>query len=195
MFRALGQRFNRWAILVRSSADSVWNRLFLRWLLIVGFSCLFLYWSWHIPSPGKTSAVLAVIAVVITFQAIGGLEKFTWMMVLFAFLFLELTAIDRDREKFEKDRHEARVEERQSFGEIGEGIERTLGQLRSTSIPSSFPSSSFSFAMETPLALQSFGFWIVAKSAGTAALERWYVRREKQVLAVQAVRILLSGAT
>ena len=119
----------RWAIYTRSFSESVWKNRLFGWILILGFSCLYLYWSWNIPSPGKAVGALAVVAAAMTFRGeISGLEKFFWMFALFAFLFMELRAIDRDRATYAHEQGEIRKQEAEQFRSIGSGLETSIAE-------------------------------------------------------------------
>jgi hypothetical protein len=116
-----------WGRKLRQGADVIWRHWLTGWVLIACSGLLYLFWAYNIPSPGKAVAALAVIAAVMTFRGeIGGLEKFFWMIILFAFLFMELRAIDRDRAIYAKEQEKARKEEATAFGTIGDGIKTAI---------------------------------------------------------------------
>src|SRR5258708_3564271 len=109
----------RWRIKVRSFVNDVWRNQVFGISAILLSATLCVYWSWRTPSPGKAVAAMAVAAAVMTFRGeIGGLEKFFWMVVLFAFLFLELRAIDRDRAIYASEQAEVRKAEHEAFQKI-----------------------------------------------------------------------------
>jgi hypothetical protein len=94
-------------------------------MLLAAFSSVYLYWRWNTPTPGKSVAMLAAAAAVITFRAeMKGGEKFLWSLLLIGFLVMEFTSIDKDHQQ------QAQVlkEERERFGEIGRGIDATIKQ-------------------------------------------------------------------
>src|ERR1700733_10989743 len=114
---------------IRVRADQFWKSS-VSGLVILGIAALvFGYWSWHIPSPGKAVPALAVLAAIMTFRAdVGGLEKFVWMGVLFAFLFLELRAINKDRKEFLQEQESARKEDHRAFQLIADEIKDNIKQ-------------------------------------------------------------------
>ncbi len=67
----------RWKIRVQDFAERVWGSPKFGLFIILFSSCLYLYWSYRVPSPGKAVAALAVAAAIMTFRGgIGGLESF-----------------------------------------------------------------------------------------------------------------------
>ena len=99
-------------------ADSLWNSGRTGVPLILLFAALFTFWQFYIPSPGKAVGALAVAAAIMTFRREPtGLEKFGWMTILFGFLFIEVRAIDKDRENNQRDQIEALKRQEQHFSE------------------------------------------------------------------------------
>jgi hypothetical protein len=106
----------RWKIQVQEFSEQIWRSSKFGLSVILAGSLLYLYWAFHIPSPGKAVAALAVAAAIMTFRGeIGGLEKFFWMAMLFVFLFMELRAIDHDRAIYSAEQVKARREEAAAF--------------------------------------------------------------------------------
>src|ERR1700674_4483680 len=84
---------------ISSDIESRWKRQQSGWELILCFICLLAFWHWDIPAPGKAVAALALAAAIMSFRTdLRGLEKFFWLSLLIAFLWLEFTAIDKDRD-------------------------------------------------------------------------------------------------
>jgi hypothetical protein len=109
----------RWAIRLRSIANDIWKSHYFGWALISCSGLGYLYWSSHVPSPGEAVAALAVLAAIMTFRGeIGGLEKFFWMLVLFAFLFMELRAIDKDRADYAREQGKIKAEKSKHFNAL-----------------------------------------------------------------------------
>jgi hypothetical protein len=107
----------------RLVAQSIWKNRWFGWVIIAVFALWYLWWCFHIPSPAKAATVLAVIAAIMAYRGEPeGFEKLFWTLVLFAFLLVELTAIDR-KEYAEKLAHDADVKKQDSqFTDIGTGI-------------------------------------------------------------------------
>ncbi len=96
--------------------DRIWRSSSFGWAVILATFGMFIWWTFSIPSPGKAVAALAVVAAVMSFRGeTSGLEKTTWMLVLCAFLFIEVRAIDRDREEAAKQQQAARKQEDDRF--------------------------------------------------------------------------------
>src|SRR5260370_34277428 len=103
-------------------------RLFSRYpgytLAVASFQFVFLvgsvYWIYKRPSPGQAVAVLGVAAVVMAIRA----ERFTlpekvaWIAVGFTLLYVEIRAIDRDREVHDREQAQIRSQEAQHFESI-----------------------------------------------------------------------------
>lgn len=121
--------YSPWAIRVRSMAQSIWKNRWFGWLMIGGFALWYAWWSYNIPSPAKAASVLAVIAAIMPFRGEPeGFEKFFWTIVLFAFLFMELRAIDHKEHVDEVQRQIARTQEAINFNAIGTGITAAINQ-------------------------------------------------------------------
>jgi hypothetical protein len=129
MYRQIELLGLRCVISLRSLADNMWRSRRFGLMLIFVAGVGYLYWSYHIPSPGKAVAALAVVAAVMTFRGeLSGLEKFFWTLVLFAFLFVELRAIDKDRATYASEQKEIRGKEAEQFNAIGEEIKLAIKQ-------------------------------------------------------------------
>src|SRR5580704_12256637 len=87
--------------------DAVWKSPAFGWILIpVGFA-LSAWWLFNVPSPGKAVAALGVAAAIMSLRPDAtGLERSAWMLVIFAFVFVESHAIDKDRADARKDADE-----------------------------------------------------------------------------------------
>jgi hypothetical protein len=81
-------------------ARRAWHKKPASIVLLYLFSALLWYWEWHIPSPGVGVAAMAVAASLMSLSGeMEGREKLAWTILLFAFLFLEITSINQDRLK------------------------------------------------------------------------------------------------
>ncbi len=110
-------------------AQSVWNNRWFGWVMIGAFSLWYAWWCFHIPSPAKAATVLAVIAAIMAYRGEPeGFEKLFWTLVLFAFLFVELRAIDHKDQLDEIARQSAQASEAKHFSDIGEGIKKQSRQ-------------------------------------------------------------------
>jgi hypothetical protein len=114
---------------VRMAAQSVWKNPWFGWLLILGFAIWYAWWALPIPSPAKAATVLGVIAAIMALRGDPeGYEKMFWIIVLFAFLFMEIKAIDHKEREDESLRQAQRAEESRQFQQIGDGIQKTINQ-------------------------------------------------------------------
>ena len=117
------------AVWLRTLAQSVWHHRWFGWVMIIGFSAWYTWWGYHIPSPAKAATLLAVIAAIMAYRGEPeGFEKLFWTIVLFAFLFMELSAIDHKEKIDEETRQESRIEEAKAFEKIGQGIQKSIDQ-------------------------------------------------------------------
>lgn len=97
--------------------------------MIGAFSLWYARWCYNLPSPAKAATVLAVIAAIMSYRGEPeGFEKMFWTLVLFAFLFVELRAIDHKDQFDELARQgQERIEEN-NFRLVGRGIETLLSR-------------------------------------------------------------------
>jgi hypothetical protein len=118
-----------WAVKFRVMAGRLWKNPWFGWFLIGAFASWYAWWCFQIPSPAKAATVLGFIAAVMVFRGEPeGFEKFFWTIVLFAFLLLEIRAIDHKDHLDELARQSAETRETKSFSEIGEGINKQSRQ-------------------------------------------------------------------
>jgi hypothetical protein len=83
---------------VPNKLDALWKSRTFGWLLILAAFFLFASWQFHVPTPGKAVAALAVAAAVMSLRPEAtGLERTAWVLVLCGFLYVELRTIDKDR--------------------------------------------------------------------------------------------------
>src|ERR1035438_875140 len=85
----------------------------------VGAAMWIYQWWFHLPPPGYSVGVLAVLAAVMSVHGeMPPFQKVFWLLLIAAFLFLEFRAIDWDRANI--DAHDAlvRMEERSQFREV-----------------------------------------------------------------------------
>ncbi len=100
----------------RNALDRIWEYKFTGVALMLPLAVLCAYWYWRVPGPGKAVGALAVASVIMGFRGqISGREKVAWTLVLFALLFVELRAIDHDRQKNDQEQAGARKEARKQF--------------------------------------------------------------------------------
>ena len=94
-----------------------------------GFAIWYLWWCYHIPLPTEAATVLAVIAAIMAYRGEPeGFEKMFWTIVLFAFLFLELHAIQH-KDAIDQQSNKAAQEGAEAhFRDIGKGITRAIEQ-------------------------------------------------------------------
>jgi hypothetical protein len=103
----------------RATAERFWKSRLVGFVLIIAAMLVVGYWHLHIPVPGKAVAALAVTAAVMTVRSeMSGIEKFLWMGVLFAFLFIEVRSIDKDRD----DNNNQQIEARRKLDENFSGV-------------------------------------------------------------------------
>lgn len=87
--------------------------------------CVFLYF--HLPAPGKAIGVLAVIATLMALRGeMGHREKSLWMLALFAFLFIEFRAINKDRTDHDNEVRAERKQFEANFKSIAEGLNTSI---------------------------------------------------------------------
>jgi hypothetical protein len=107
----------------RSEAEPSWHRKPLSVGALYVFIGFLAYWEIHVPSPGKAVTALAVAAAAMSIRGeMGGKEKVAWMLLLFAFLSLELTSIDTERRASEEMQSQIRWQEAEHFKKIGHDI-------------------------------------------------------------------------
>jgi len=127
-------KLDSWFFREASDAENVertvWHKKPLSVLLIYVSICVLMYWNWPSPTPlppGYAVTALAVAAAVMTVLGeMKGKEKLAWIGVLFAFLLLELNSITVERKAQEDIQKQARAEQLQHFGEIGNRIRESI---------------------------------------------------------------------
>jgi hypothetical protein len=84
--------------------EQVWKKKRFGYpLIIVSFS-VFLWFNWHIPPSGYAVVAMTVAAGVMAIRPeMGGWERSLWFVVLLCFAFIEIRAINRDRDRANKD--------------------------------------------------------------------------------------------
>ncbi len=130
MFPRLRLLISSWRTRQKTESEEMsWHRKPLSVLFLYLFILLLWVWEYNIPSPGKAATVLAVVAAVMTFRGdMRGGEKLAWTVLLFGFMYLEITSIDTERKANEYMRSVAMEQERKSFDSIGRGIQANLAQ-------------------------------------------------------------------
>lgn len=87
--------------------------------------CAFLYF--HLRAPGKAIGVLAVMATLMALRGeMGHREKSLWMLALFAFLFIEFRAINKDRTDHDLEVRAEREQFGANFKSIAEGLNTSI---------------------------------------------------------------------
>jgi hypothetical protein len=69
------------------------------------------YWHWKLPLPNKAVLCLAAIAALMVLAEMRPIHKALYVVLILALVMTENRAINDDREKFEKDRAKAEIEE------------------------------------------------------------------------------------
>jgi hypothetical protein len=74
----------------------------------------------NVPSPGKAIAILGAAAVLMAVRGelMGHPEKIIWMLLVFALLYIEIRAIDKDRTDNQNQQASMRTEETRNFDKI-----------------------------------------------------------------------------
>jgi hypothetical protein len=105
---------------IKEKQELFWKSRSTGAALIFGALILVAYWKFFsVPSPGKAVAALALAAAVMTLrQDLSGFEKLSWMVALFAFLYVEIRAIDQDRADSDRKLIQAKKDEDASFATI-----------------------------------------------------------------------------
>jgi hypothetical protein len=107
----------------REEANLLWHRKPLSVAALYIFVGFLAYWEIHIPAPGEAVTVLGVAAAAMSLRGeMQGKEKVAWMLLLFAFLSLELTSIRIDRRANEEMQAQSRWQEAEHFRKIGDDI-------------------------------------------------------------------------
>lgn len=104
-----------------------WHRKPLSVAALYGFTALLVYWEISIPTPGSAVAALGVAAAAMSLRGeMQGKEKVAWILLLFAFLSLELTSINIDHRAHEEMEAQVRWQEAQHFKKIGDDFNSGL---------------------------------------------------------------------
>jgi hypothetical protein len=118
-------------IAVHERLEALWDA---RWFGITATSIAALLGACFIvfiPVPGVSVAVLGVAAAMMSLRPKAtGVEKATWMLILAAFLVIEVLAIRKDRAESYRAQVEALREEREHFAEVGNGIKSVVTQAQ-----------------------------------------------------------------
>jgi hypothetical protein len=114
---------------LRKRLEDVWTHRWAGVTLTVVFTtiaaCL-LHW---LPAPGVSVAVMGLAAAVVSLRAKAtGTEKAVWMLLVTAFIVIEVGAIKKDRLLNEIAEAQRVEEQRQHFSEIGEGIKDSIAR-------------------------------------------------------------------
>jgi hypothetical protein len=118
--------FKAWFI-YRPVDKETWLKESISVVLLYIFFALLWYWNLHVPSPGKSVAVLAIVAAIMAVVGeMKGKEKIAWILLLFGFLHVELNSIDKERAAAETIRSIAVAQETKQFSDIGAGIKQAI---------------------------------------------------------------------
>ena len=116
---------------METTTRDVWKNDYIGRSLLLFFALWWLYWTFYPTTTGKAGTLLAVVAAVMTFRGeMRPREKLTWLVILLAFLRVELRAIDTDHSDFLKQWNSARTEDREGFGKTAQGIADELKQTQ-----------------------------------------------------------------
>jgi hypothetical protein len=108
----------RFAVEFVNAIEQVWKKSWFGYLLIAGSLSVLLWFYRHLPPSGYAATTLAVVAGVMALRAeMGGREKWLWFGLLFAFLGVEIRAINNDRH-----------DQNQQFHTIASGLETSISQ-------------------------------------------------------------------
>lgn len=96
-------------------------------LLQIAAASVLTWWSLRTPAPGYAVGTLAVLAAAMSIHPnMRGWQKALWMLLMGACLWIEIQAINIDRQQNEKKIAVARDEEREKFQAIADGIQRSI---------------------------------------------------------------------
>jgi hypothetical protein len=110
--------------------DEPWHRKPLSVFALYIFLGFLVYWEIFIPSPGEAVAALAVAAAAMSIRGeMRGKEKVAWMLLLFAFLYLELTSIKKERKANEEMQAMVNWQEAEHFRKIGAEFTKGLNDV------------------------------------------------------------------
>lgn len=88
------------------------------------------YWMFRVPAPGKSVALLGAVAVFLALRGeikeIHGSEKVLWIMVVFVLLYVEIRAINYDRNEASQKERQAREQEAANFKKIADGLQASI---------------------------------------------------------------------
>ncbi|MGB7548355.1 MAG: hypothetical protein WBM14_11445 [Terracidiphilus sp.] len=90
------------------------------------FGCFFFG---RLPPPGVAVAILAVVAAAMSLhRGMRGSHKALWMLIIGAFLVIELLAIVHERNEQNEQQAQALKDERNRFSDIGQGIKTAIDE-------------------------------------------------------------------
>lgn len=82
-----------------AEAKHVWKKKWLGYSLIATSFMVLAYFKWHLPPSGYSVVVMAVVAGIMAIRPeMEGPERSLWFVVLLCFAFIEIKAINRDRD-------------------------------------------------------------------------------------------------
>jgi hypothetical protein len=98
-------------------------------VLILSGMLLCAYWLFHRPAPGLSVAFMGAAVAVMSLRVyVKGLETAGWLVLIFAFLVVEILAIRKDRFDNQQQQATLRMQEAANFSSIGEGIRSAIQQ-------------------------------------------------------------------
>ncbi len=125
----------KWAVqlFAEQSEDSPsWHRKPLGVCTLYIFVLLLVCWEIYIPTPGSSAAALGVAAAAMSLRGeMQEKEKVAWILLLFGFLSLELTSINKERKTNEDMQAQIRWQESQHFQRIGDDIRSGIKRVTS----------------------------------------------------------------
>ena len=106
--------------------DTLWKSKF-GWILIPS-SLLGACWSlFHLPAAGKAIAALAAVVAAMSLRIeMSGRERTAWTVVVFAFVVIELRAIDKDRVDADERQTKALTDQAEGFDSVLKENQRTF---------------------------------------------------------------------
>lgn len=115
------QHANHHKFSLRKKLQEIWTN---RWSgVVLTTTCVVAaaFLVYRIPAPGVSAGVLAVVSVLVSLRTKStGTEKAVWVLVILAFLAVELSAIKKDRRETAMEQERHINEERIHFAEVQE---------------------------------------------------------------------------
>jgi hypothetical protein len=125
-----------WVIKTRSWwLDSSKPREAFHWSFQLLFLTLWVYWSLWLPPSGKAVLALTFVTVVMALAKMRPVHKFVWLLLAFAFVMVENSAMDKERQDFADNQASIRAGEQANFERIAQQnqheFSETINRLQS----------------------------------------------------------------